>query len=350
MALTVKQIAQHLEGIVYGDDTLEIEKIATLTNAGPGDISFLTNNKYRDQLAHTQAGAVLIHEDELNFCKDNSQAVAIVLDNPYLGYARLAQYMDTTPGQPAGIHPTAVVADSANVADSASIGAHTVIAPGAVIGENVVIGANCYVGDNTSIGQNTRMWANVSIYHGVSVGENCLFQSGAVIGSDGFGYAPKGKQWVKIPQLGGVVIGNNVEIGANSAIDRGALEDTHISDGVIIDNLCHVAHNVSLGENTAMAGGSMVAGSTKVGANCALGGMAGVSGHLQVSDNVLLTAKAMVVKDIDAPGAYSSGIPSMPNRDWRKLTARMRQLEDMHQKLRRTEKELARLAAAIDKE
>lgn len=340
MALTVKQIAEHLGGVVYGDDTIEIDKIATLTGATPGNISFLTNNKYRDQLAHTKASAVLINKDELVFCQQNSKAVAIVLDNPYLGYARLAQYMDTTPKGVSGIHPSAVISDSAEVAQSACIGANTVIADGAVIGENVVIGPGCYVGHNSRLGANTRLWANVSVYHGVTIGENCLFQSGAVIGSDGFGYAPQGKQWVKIPQLGGVVIGNNVEVGANSAIDRGALEDTLIENGVIIDNLCHVAHNVTLGENTAMAGGSMVAGSTKIGSNCALGGMAGVSGHLQVSDNVLLTAKAMVIKDIKEPGAYSSGIPSMPSREWRKLTARLRQLDDMHLRLRKAEKKL----------
>lgn len=350
MTVTVKHIALHLGGIVHGDDTIEIAQVASLSNANKGAISFLTNNKYREQLLTSEAGAVLIAPSELAYCQQNTQLTVIVLDNPYLGYAKVAQLLDTTPKQAGGVHPTAVIDSSAVVAPSASIGANAVVAPGAVIGENVVIGANCYVGDNTVIGDNTRLWANVSIYHGVVIGRNCLFQSGAVIGSDGFGYAPQGRQWVKIPQLGGVVIGDNVEVGANTAIDRGAIEDTVIANGVIIDNLCHIAHNVQIGENTALAGGAMVAGSAKIGANCAMGGMAGVSGHLSVADNVVLTAKAMVIKSVDQPGVYSSGIPSLPNRDWRKMTARLRQLEDLNQKLRKAEKELARLSAIVDKE
>lgn len=347
MALTLKAISEQLGGVVHGDDTIEVDKVATLVSAKAGNISFLTNKKYREQLVQSQASAVLIHASELAYCQEHANAVPIVLDNPYLSYARLAQLMDTTPKQPQGIHPSAVVEAGATVAPSASIGANAVVSNGAVIGENAVIGANCFIGENSSIGNNTRLWANVSIYHDVSIGSDCLFQSGAVIGSDGFGYAPDGRQWVKIPQLGGVVIGDRVEVGANTAIDRGALDNTVISDGVIIDNLCHLAHNISIGENSALAGGSMIAGSSTVGANCAMGGKAGISGHLTVADNVVMTATAMVLKDIKEPGSYSSGIASMPSQDWRKLNVRLKQLDDMYLNLKKAEKAIAHLSEKL---
>jgi UDP-3-O-[3-hydroxymyristoyl] glucosamine N-acyltransferase len=343
MTLTLADIAEKLGGTVYGDATARIDRIATLANATIGCISFLTNKKYRDKLAHCAASAVLIHPNELAFCQANCTISVIVLNNPYLGYAKLAQMMDTTPGQNCGIAPSAVIAKTAQVGDDVSIGANTVIADGVVIENDVVIGAGCFIGDNSKIGQNTRLWANVSIYHGVSIGKSCLFQSGAVIGSDGFGYAPDGKTWVKIPQLGGVTIGDNVEIGANTTVDRGALDDTIIGNGVIIDNQCQIAHNVIIGENTAMAGGSMIAGSTTVGANCALAGKVGIAGHLNVVDNVLITAMGLVIKDITEPGSYSSGMSIMPNREWRKSNVRMRQLDEMYQKIRKTEKTVDRL-------
>jgi UDP-3-O-[3-hydroxymyristoyl] glucosamine N-acyltransferase len=181
------------------------------------------------------------------------------------------------------------------------------------------------------------------VYHSVVIGANCLVQSNTVIGSDGFGYAPDGEQWIKIPQLGGVTIGDRVEIGANTCIDRGALDDTTISNGVIIDNQCHIAHNVFIGENTAMAAGSMIAGSTSVGANCTIAGKVGIAGHLNITDNVMLTAMTMVIKDITKSGAYSSGMASIPNNEWRKSNARMRQLDDMYKKISRHDKALSSL-------
>jgi UDP-3-O-[3-hydroxymyristoyl] glucosamine N-acyltransferase len=211
------------------------------------------------------------------------------------------------------------------------------------MGENAIIGANCLVGEDSHIGKGSRLWANVSVYHDVSIGEDCLVQSGTVIGSDGFGYAPDGQQWIKIPQLGGVRIGNRVEIGANTCVDRGALDDTIINDGVIIDNLCQIAHNVVIGENTAMAGASGIAGSSKVGKNCSFGGQSGAAGHLEITDNVLVTGKTLVTNNISEPGAYSAGIGSMPIRDWRRVNARIRQLDEMHKRLREAEKKLAAL-------
>ncbi len=339
----VADIAQQLGGKVVGDDTIEVVRIATLANATAQCISFLTNAKYRPQLAATQASVVLIHPDELAFCQANSKATAIVLDNPYLGYATLAHIMDSTPGQAVGIAASAVVDETATIAATASIGEHTVIAAGVVIEDNVIIGSNCFVGQGTTLGKNTRLWANVSIYHHVKVGHSCLFHSGVVIGADGFGFAPHEGQWHKIPQLGGVTIGDRVEVGANSAIDRGALDDTTIGNGVIIDNLCHVAHNVIIGDNSAMAGGAMVAGSTTIGSGCVLAGKAGIAGHLTITDNVTFNGMAQVLQDVKEPGSYSSGMASMPLKEWRKVNVRIRQLDDMHQKIRKNQKAISEL-------
>ncbi len=342
--VTLEEIADKLGGVVHGDNTCRVDRIATLANAGKGCISFLANKKYRSQLVDTKATAVLLHPNELDYCQQNSNVNAIVLANPYLGYALLAKMMDTTPIQACGIDSSAVVSQDASVAATASIGANAVIEAGVVIEDNVVIGPGSYIGQGSKIGQNTRLWANISIYHNVVIGSDCLVQAGAVIGSDGFGYAPKGKQWIKIPQLGGVTIGDRVEIGANTCIDRGALDDTIIGNGVIIDNHCQIAHNVIIGDNTAMAGNCAIAGSTTIGENCSIAGKTGIAGHLNICDNVLVTAMTLVTKDINEPGAYSSGIPSVPNRQWRKSNARIRQLDEMYQKIRKHEKAIEYLS------
>lgn len=342
-ALSLAEIAEYLGGELHGEADIKIDKIATLANATKGCIGFLSNSKYTNQLQTTKASAVLIAPDALDYLQQHNDAAAIVLDNPYLGYAKLAQKMDTTPRQKAGIHPSAVVDETAIIDASAAIGANSVIAAGAVIGAQVMIGANCYVGEQSQIGQGTRLWANVSVYHDVIIGDNCLFQSGCAIGSDGFGYAPDGKQWVKIPQLGGVRIGDRVEIGANTCVDRGALDHTVIGNGVIIDNMVQIAHNAVVGDNTAMAGHSGIAGSSVVGENCSLGGRAGVAGHLTVTDNVMIAAQTIVSSNVTQPGAYSSCIPGIPISDWRRANARIRQLDDSHKRLRKCEKQVAQL-------
>lgn len=350
MAFLLRDIADKLGAQLLGDGDFEVDCIATLANAKPGNISFLSNKKYRSQLADSQASAVLLHPAEVDNCQANSQMHILVLKNPYLGYAMLAKLMDTTPSATPGIAPTAVVDPTATVAATAAIGAHTVIGAGAVIEDNVIIGSGCFIGEHSVIGRNTRLWSNISIYHQVTVGTDCLFQSGVVIGSDGFGYAPNEGQWIKIPQLGGVTIGDRVEIGANTCIDRGALDDTTIGNGVIIDNQCHIAHNVIIGDNTAMAGGSMIAGSTSIGTDCTIAGKVGIAGHLTITDKVLITSMSQVIKDIPEPGAYSSGMGAMDNRQWRKVNARIRQLDDMHYKIRNNEKAINRLLSIQDKE
>ncbi|MFT5162704.1 MAG: UDP-3-O-[3-hydroxymyristoyl] glucosamine N-acyltransferase [Alteromonadaceae bacterium] len=343
MTFTLGEIAKTIGGKLVGDENCQVTRITTLQKGVLGCISFLTNQKYRSQLADSKASAVLLHPNEVENCQQVSDINIIVMDNPYLGYALLAQMMDTTPSASAGIAASAVVDSTAVVAATASIGEHTVIAAGVVIEDNVIIGSGCFVGQNTLIKADSRLWANVTIYHDIVIGKACLFQAGVVIGSDGFGYAPHAGTWVKIPQLGGVTIGDNVEIGANSCVDRGALDDTLIGDGVIIDNQCHVAHNVSIGDHSALAGGAMVAGSTNIGSGCIIAGRVGIAGHLNITDNVTFTGMCQVLQDIKEPGSQSSGMASMPTKQWRKVNVRIRQLDDMYQKIRKNEKAITRL-------
>jgi UDP-3-O-[3-hydroxymyristoyl] glucosamine N-acyltransferase len=218
------------------------------------------------------------------------------------------------------------------------IGANAVIEAGAKLGDNVVIGPGCFVGKGAQLGANSRLWANVTIYHNVIMGSDCLVQANTVIGSDGFGYANDNGQWIKIPQLGSVVIGNRVEIGASTTIDRGALDNTILADGVIIDNQCQIAHNVEIGENTAMAACSVIAGSTIIGKNCSMAGLVGINGHISICDNVIFTGMSMVTKSISEPGVYSSGIPASGNREWRKNMVALRNITGLNQRVKALEK------------
>ena len=219
-----------------------------------------------------------------------------------------------------------------------SVGHHAVIESGAVIGDHVQIGSCCVIGKNTQIGAGTKLWANVTVYHDVVIGQDCLFQSGAVIGADGFGYANSQGRWFKIPQVGRVVIGDRVEIGANTTIDRGALEDTRIEHGVIIDNQCQIAHNVTIGENTAIAGGTVMAGSLNIGEHCVIGGASVINGHIDIVAGTTITGMSMVMRPITESGVYSSGIPAQKNRDWRKTAARVLMIDDIHKRLKALEK------------
>ncbi|MGL5532730.1 MAG: UDP-3-O-(3-hydroxymyristoyl)glucosamine N-acyltransferase, partial [Plesiomonas shigelloides] len=270
------------------------------------------------------------------FCTTN----ALVVANPYLAYALLAQYMDTTPQPAQDIAPSAVIADNVQLGQNVSIGANAVIESGVVLGDGVVIGAGCFIGKQTKIGAGTRLWANVTVYHRITIGEQCLIQAGTVIGADGFGYANDRGRWIKIPQLGGVRIGNRVEIGACTCIDRGALEDTVIEDGAIIDNLCQIAHNVVIGENTAVAGGVIMAGSLKIGRHCMIGGASVINGHMEICDKVTVTGMGMVMRPISEPGMYSSGIPLQNNKAWRKTAALVMNIDEMNKRLKAVERKL----------
>ncbi len=279
---------------------------------------------------------MLITEADLPFCPTN----ALVLKDPYVGFARVAQLLDTTPQPATDIHPSAVIAADVQLGERVAIGANAVIESGVVLGDDVRIGPGCFVGKNTRLGARSRLWANVTLYHNITMGTDCLVQSGTVIGADGFGYANERGEWIKIPQLGGVTIGNRVEIGACTTIDRGALEDTRIADNVIIDNQCQIAHNVEIGYGTAVAGSTVMAGSLKVGKYCIIGGASVFNGHMEICDQATVTGMAMVMRPITEPGVYSSGIPLQTNKEWRKTAARVMRIEEMHKRLSKLEKKL----------
>ncbi len=317
----------------------KISSLATLANAATGQVAFLANSKYQQQLSTTTASAVILAPDAVDAC----QVSALVMDNPYMGYAILANLLDSTPKVARGIHKSAVIADDVSLGENVSVGANAVIESGAQLANNVSIGAGCFIGEGVKIGESTSLWANVSIYHRVEIGHHCLIQANTVIGSDGFGYAPvKGPyKWHKIPQLGSVIIGNHVEIGSSTTIDRGALDNTEIRDGAILDNQIQIAHNVIVGENTAMAACSVIAGSTVMGKNCTIAGLVGVNGHINIADNCIFTGMAMVTKDITQAGVYSSGMPAAPNKEWNKSNARVKRLESLTKRVKELEKLLA---------
>ncbi|WP_294912119.1 UDP-3-O-(3-hydroxymyristoyl)glucosamine N-acyltransferase [Tatumella sp. UBA2305] len=337
-SIRLADLAQQLDAELHGDGDIAISGIASMQSAVPGKITFLANSRYREQLAHCKADAVVLTEADLEWC----QSAALVVKDPYLTYARMAQILDTTPSPAESIAPGAVISPGAKLGANVSVGANAVIESGVELGDNVVIGAGCFIGKNTCIGAGTKLWANVSIYHEVLIGQQCLIQSGTVIGADGFGYANDRGNWVKIPQLGSVIIGDRVEIGACTTIDRGALDNTQIGNGVIIDNQCQIAHNVIIGDNTAVAGGVIMAGSLKIGRYCMIGGASVINGHMEICDKVTVTGMGMVMRPITEPGVYSSGIPLQANKVWRKTAALVMNIDDMSKRLKAIERKVGK--------
>jgi UDP-3-O-[3-hydroxymyristoyl] glucosamine N-acyltransferase len=319
MRATVAEIVQRLGGDCVGDASLVVDRIATLEAAGPSQIAFLANPRYRAQLASTRAACVIVAPALAE--EAAARGTAIVTPDPYLYYARLSQWWAAGDGgvEP-GVHPSAV------------------IEPGARIAPSATIGALCWIGADAVIGERTRIAARVSIGERCAVGERCIVHSGVVIGADGFGFAPHAGRWEKIAQLGAVRIGNDVEIGANTCIDRGALDDTVIEDGVKLDNLIQIGHNVRIGEHTAMAGCVGVAGSAKIGARCTVGGSAGILGHLEIADDVHISSFSLVTRSIAKPGLYTGVFPLDDNASWEKNAATLRQLHSLRDRLRALEK------------
>ncbi|GAB3216073.1 UDP-3-O-(3-hydroxymyristoyl)glucosamine N-acyltransferase [Pseudaeromonas pectinilytica] len=336
MSVTLGQLATLLGAELHGDASIEVSRVANLETAGSGEISFLSDSKYQSFLAQTAASAVLVKAADLSVCQTN----ALVVKDPYVGFARVAQLLDSTPQPALDIHSTAVIAADVQLGQNVAIGPHAVIESGVVLGDGVAIGPGCFVGKNSRLGKGSRLWANVTIYHNVEIGDACLIQSGTVIGADGFGYANERGEWIKIPQVGKVILGNRVEIGASTTIDRGAIDDTIIADNVIIDNQCQIAHNVEIGYGTAIAGGTVIAGSTKIGKYCIIGGAAVINGHIQVCDQATITGMSMVMRSISEPGIYSSGVPAQSNREWRKMAARVLHIDEMHKRLNQLEKRI----------
>ena len=332
---SLQEIAEYLGVELRGDPSCRIQGLNTLEQAGEGELSFLASKAYARFLSDTQASAVLLEPRFAEAFVGN----ALVIDNPYVAYARISAWFDRSRPAQSGVHPTAVVADSAVLAENVYIGPHVSIGERVRIDGGANIGPGVSIGDDSSIGSDTRLFSNVSVYHGVSIGRNTLIHASTVIGADGFGFANDGGKWVKIHQLGGVEIGDNVEIGACTTIDRGALGNTVIEDGVILDNHVQIAHNVRIGENTAMAAYAGIAGSTTIGKNCVFAGQAGAVGHITVGDGVVAMAHCTISKSTSKAGSYSSGLLMYETPVWRRNAVRFGQLDDMARRLRRLEKD-----------
>lgn len=334
VTMTLGQLAEALGATLQGAEALQITGLATLQEAGPGQLSFLANPQYRKYLEHSQAAAVLLKAADAEGFAGN----ALIVADPYLAYARISHLFDPKPKAVAGIHPSAVVAEDAQVDASACIGPFVVIESGARIAANVTLGAHCVVGARSVIGEGGWLAPRVTLYHDVIIGKRVVIQSGAVIGGEGFGFANEKGVWQKIAQIGGVTIGDDVEIGVNTAVDRGALSDTRIGDGVKLDNQIQIAHNVQIGDHTAMAACVGISGSARIGKHCMLAGGVGLVGHIDICDNVFVSGMTMVTRSITEPGSYSSGTAMQPLADWRKSAARIRQLDDMAKRLQQLEK------------
>lgn len=337
-SIPLADLARQLDAELRGAGDIVISGIASMQSAQNGQITFLASSHYRGQLENCQASAVVLTTEDLPWWL----GAALIVKNPYLSYARLAQLFDATPQPASKIAASAIIDVTATLGSNVAIGANAVIESGVELGNNVIIGAGCFIGKNTRIGKGSQLWANVSVYHEVIIGEYSLIQSGAVIGSDGFGYANDCGKWVKIPQLGSVIIGNRVEIGACTTIDRGALDNTQIGNGVIIDNQCQIAHNVIIGDYTAVAGGAIIAGSLVIGRHCMIGGGCVIKGHMEICDNVTVTGMGMVMRSISEPGIYSSGIPLQPNKTWRKTAALVMNIDEINKRLKKIERKVGK--------
>lgn len=332
---TVAELADRFGLRLRGDGARVIDGVGTLAGAGPTQLGFLSNSKYTAQLAATRAGVVVLREEDLDAC----QGTALIARDPYVAYARIAALFERLPAAPPGIHPSAVIEPGARISESASIGPCCVIGGTAVIEDGAILGPHCIIGDGCTVGAQSRLVARVTLVTRVTLGRRVLVHPGAVIGSDGFGLAFDNDHWIKLPQLGGVRIGDDCEIGANTTIDRGALDDTVLEEDVRLDNQIQIAHNVHVGAHTAMAGCAAVAGSAKIGRYCMIGGNAGVLGHLELADRVTITAKSLVTHSIREPGEYSSGVPLQDNRQWRKNAARFKHLDEYARRLSALEKD-----------
>lgn len=336
---TLAELAEKFEGIVKGNPQHMVCGLASLQTAAEEDLSFLANAQYKKFLSETKAGAVLLKKEQADFFEGN----AILLDDPYLAYAKISYLFDTKPVSKPGIHPTAVVADTAKIDPTAAVEAYAVIESDAVIGAGVTIGAHCFIGARCVIGEEGWLAPRVTLYHDVKIGKRVVIQSGAVLGGEGFGFAVDKGDWFRIAQIGGVTLGDDVEIGANTTVDRGALADTVIGNDVKLDNQIMIGHNVQVGDHTAMAACVGISGSTKIGKRCIIGGSVGMAGHLEICDNVMLTGMTMVTRSISEPGTYSSGTSMQTSTEWRKSVARFRHLDEMARKIQQLEKKLANI-------
>ncbi len=325
MARSLGELAAEFGCELIGEPSATVSRVATLADAGDGHLSFCADSAYLELLRNTRATAVILRSTDVEQCP----VAALITDNPYLVYARIAVALHPEPAPVVGVHETAAVSASATISSSAEISRNAVICDDALIGDDVVVGPGAVVGPRCKLGKGTRILANATLVQDVTVGERCLIHPGAIVGSDGFGNVQGENGWEKLPQIGGVRIGDDVEIGANTTIDRGALADTVIGKGVRIDNLVQIAHNVQIGDHTAIAAQVGIAGSTVVGKRCKFAGQAGIVGHINICDDVIVAGKTVISKHVTEPGFYAGSIPGEPHKDWKRKVARFRRLGDL---------------------
>lgn len=331
--VTLRELASLYDCDLDGDGETVVNRVATLSGAGADSVTFLANPHFRSQLRGTRAAAVILQEQHREDCP----VASLVSANPYATYARVAAFLHPPHDIEPAVHATAAIAGDAIVAESARIGPQVVVGSASIVGEGAVLGAGCVIGANVRIGAGSRLLARVTVLDGVTVGERCVIHAGAVIGSDGFGFAEDEGRWVKVPQLGGVTIGDDVEIGANTTVDRGTIENTVIEDGVKLDNLVQIAHNVRIGAHTVMAAMSGAAGSTKIGRRCKIGGGVVMINHLEICDDVMFTFRSVVTKSVREPGVYGGSLPAEEAQRWRRSAARFRQLDSLNKRVRAIE-------------
>jgi len=331
---TLSELARRTGATLDGDGTVAVTHVAPLDAAGPGAIAFLSDPRYRSQLATTRAAAVIVAPDAAG----GTTLPKLVHPNPYATYAKVAALLHPRAAARAGVHPSASVAADARVPASAAVGAHAAIGAGAVVGERAEIGAGCVVGAGAIVGDDVLLHANVVVYDRCVIGPRTVIQGGAVIGADGFGMAEQGGRWLKIPQLGRVVIGADVEVGANTTIDRGALDDTVIEDDVKLDNQIQIGHNCRIGRHTAIAGCVGIAGSTRIGRNCKIAGAAMISGHLDIPDGTVVGAATVILSTIEKPGVYTGAFPVTEHATWKRIAVELRRLGDLARRLRALER------------
>jgi UDP-3-O-[3-hydroxymyristoyl] glucosamine N-acyltransferase len=333
MPVSLGELATRFGCELIGNPDVVVSGVASLTNATPESLTFLASKAYKEQLPSTKAAAVVLRPGDA----PDSPVAALLHDDPYGCYARMASVVCPPPVYAPGVHPSAVIDETAGVAASAHIAAHVVIGERSSIGENVYVGPGTVIGPDCTIGDNCRFIANVTLARAVTIGERGIFHPGAVIGSDGFGNAMTPDGWVKVPQVGGVRIGDDVEIGANTTVDCGAIDDTVIENGVRIDNLCQIAHNVHIGAHSAMAAMVGIAGSTTIGQRCMFAGAGGAVGHITICDDVIIGAMTFASKDISEPGTYLASFPAEPARDWAKKVGRFRRIEALQARVKKLE-------------
>lgn len=333
MAISLGELAARFGCELRGNPDTLIERVGTLANAGERSVAFLSESRNRRELAKTRAAAVILDRSAADSCP----TAALICNNPRAVFARVTEVLHPLPVPPPGIHPSAIVSSTAKIDPSAYVGALTVVGDRAVIGPRVYVGQRSIVDDDVIIDEDVRLVASVTLCRGVKIGARTVIQPGAVIGADGFGFAPEQEKWVKVPQVGSVIIGPDVEIGANTTIDRGAIEDTVVEEGVKLDNQIQLGHNVRVGAHTVIAGCTGISGSTVIGKHCIIGGACGIAGHLTIGDHVIITGFGMVSRSLSGPGVYSSGLPITESKIWRRQVARVRNLDSLIERVKKLE-------------